>query len=42
MPDIPGSIINSLTLSTLAGAAVRRNAAIASVQLALHRQEAHP
>lgn len=44
MPDIPYSIVNSLTQSTLAfdSAAVQRDAAIASVQLALHRQEAHP
>jgi hypothetical protein len=42
MPDIPGSIVNFLTRSTLAVAAMQRNAAIASVPLALHRQEAHP
>jgi hypothetical protein len=44
MPDIPGPIVNFLTRSTLAvaSAAVQRNAAIASVQLALHPQEAHP
>jgi hypothetical protein len=44
MPGISGSIVNFLTRGTLlvASAAVQRNAAIASVQLALHREEAHP
>jgi hypothetical protein len=44
MPDIPGSIVNFLTGSTLtvASAAMQHNAAIASVQLALHPQVAHP
>jgi hypothetical protein len=44
MPDIPYSIVNFLTRSTLAvaSAAVQHHAAIASVQLALHRQETHP
>jgi len=43
MPDTPGSIVNFLTRSTLAviSAAVQHNAAIASVQLVLHRQVTH-
>lgn len=44
VPDIPYSIVSFLTRSTLAvaSAAVQGNAAIALVQFALHRQEAHP